>query len=473
MAYPGAEVVVGTDLAGTIVVLQGAGEGAGPQGPAAGRAALRRPPRGARRGPGRGSSRPTPTSASPRPRSSAPARSGTRRSARGRPSTRPSATSTPPAPAARRPPPPRDRLEAVLAKTRIVSPIDGVVIARHGPSRARRSRPASKIVTIADLSRTRVEAELDEFDAGRVRLGDEVRVTAEGYDGKSWRGEGRGDPRRRRRAPAEAAGPRQARGHARPAREDRPARADALEARPARRDPDRLTEDRRRPTGGSDSRGRLTPKRKVSQVSKKGSSAGAPSPTRRRLPWTPRGSATSCGERLALYFRATFLASRGFFVAGFVIYDLWPPPGSPPTLAPAALPALPPRARSPSCSSVAGRRGSRASARGRSCAYRRRRHDRGPGPALGAWPATCPALAARDARSCSWPSRSCSTARPSFRALRGGRRGSRRSAVLPIPFVALVGARRADARALAPGPRSPTRSSGRSWPWCSRRSSRS
>ena len=28
-----------------------------------------------------------------------------------------------------------------------------------------------KIVTVADLSKTRVEAELDEFDAGRVRLG--------------------------------------------------------------------------------------------------------------------------------------------------------------------------------------------------------------------------------------------------------------------------------------------------------------
>ena len=43
-------------------------------------------------------------------------------------------------------------------------------------------------MTVADLSRTRVEAELDEFDSGRVRLGDEVKVTAEGYDRVSWRG---------------------------------------------------------------------------------------------------------------------------------------------------------------------------------------------------------------------------------------------------------------------------------------------
>ena len=78
------------------------------------------------------------------------------------------------------------RLEAVLAKTRIVSPIDGVVIARQAQA-GETLEPGQKIVTIADLSRTRVEAELDEFDAGRVRLNDEVRVTAEGYDGKSWR----------------------------------------------------------------------------------------------------------------------------------------------------------------------------------------------------------------------------------------------------------------------------------------------
>ena len=80
-----------------------------------------------------------------------------------------------------------DRLEAVLAKTRIVSPIDGVVIARHAqPGETLES--GMKILTIADLSRTRIEAELDEFDSGRVLLGEEVRVMAEGYDGKTWRG---------------------------------------------------------------------------------------------------------------------------------------------------------------------------------------------------------------------------------------------------------------------------------------------
>jgi RND family efflux transporter MFP subunit len=80
-----------------------------------------------------------------------------------------------------------DRLAAVLAKTRIVAPIDGVVVTRH--AQAGETLEAGKpIVTIADLSRVRVEAELDEFDSGRVRLDDSVRVTAEGYDGKAWKG---------------------------------------------------------------------------------------------------------------------------------------------------------------------------------------------------------------------------------------------------------------------------------------------
>jgi len=80
-----------------------------------------------------------------------------------------------------------DRLAAVLAKTRIVAPLDGVVIARQ--AQAGETLEAGKpIVTIADLSRVRVEAELDEFDSGRVKLDDQVRVTAEGYDGKAWKG---------------------------------------------------------------------------------------------------------------------------------------------------------------------------------------------------------------------------------------------------------------------------------------------
>jgi len=79
------------------------------------------------------------------------------------------------------------RLEAVVAKNVIVAPIDGVVISRSvHPGESIESGAA--IVTIADLKRTRIEAEVDEFDASRVVLGGRADITAEGYDGRQWRG---------------------------------------------------------------------------------------------------------------------------------------------------------------------------------------------------------------------------------------------------------------------------------------------
>lgn len=78
------------------------------------------------------------------------------------------------------------RLEALVEKTVITAPIAGVVIARH--THAGETLDAGDpIVTIADLSRTRVEAEIDEFDVARVSLGDTVIVEAEGFD-RSWNG---------------------------------------------------------------------------------------------------------------------------------------------------------------------------------------------------------------------------------------------------------------------------------------------
>jgi HlyD family secretion protein len=75
----------------------------------------------------------------------------------------------------------------VLAKTRIVSPIDGVVIARsvEGGQPVESGTP---LVTVANLERTRIEAEVDEFDAARIALGAAVVVSAEGFDGRTWRG---------------------------------------------------------------------------------------------------------------------------------------------------------------------------------------------------------------------------------------------------------------------------------------------
>lgn len=77
------------------------------------------------------------------------------------------------------------RIQAVLAKMRIVSPIDGVVILRSVQA-GEHLEAGEPLVTVADLDLTRVEAEVDEFDAGRVALGAPVRVTAEGYTGQSW-----------------------------------------------------------------------------------------------------------------------------------------------------------------------------------------------------------------------------------------------------------------------------------------------
>jgi len=79
------------------------------------------------------------------------------------------------------------RLEALLAKTRIVSPIDGVVITRSVDA-GEHLEAGSPLLTVADLKRTRVEAEVDEFDAGRVGLGSAVKVSAEGFAGQSWKG---------------------------------------------------------------------------------------------------------------------------------------------------------------------------------------------------------------------------------------------------------------------------------------------
>jgi HlyD family secretion protein len=81
----------------------------------------------------------------------------------------------------------RDRLDALIAKTRITAPIDGVVTARHvQPGEI--VEPGTAVVTIADLNRLRIEAEVDEFDSARVALGASVTITAEGYGPTKWRG---------------------------------------------------------------------------------------------------------------------------------------------------------------------------------------------------------------------------------------------------------------------------------------------
>lgn len=79
-----------------------------------------------------------------------------------------------------------ERLRVTVSKLRIEAPIDGVITARmaHGGETV---TPGSGLVRIARMDRIRLEAEIDEFDLSRVHLGDPVRVRAEGYP-STWMG---------------------------------------------------------------------------------------------------------------------------------------------------------------------------------------------------------------------------------------------------------------------------------------------
>jgi HlyD family secretion protein len=81
-----------------------------------------------------------------------------------------------------------DRYEAESAKYRIVAPIDGVVVTRHVDAGETINATAA-LVTIVDLSRLRIEAEVDEFDIAGIVLKAEASITAEGYPIRRWRGE--------------------------------------------------------------------------------------------------------------------------------------------------------------------------------------------------------------------------------------------------------------------------------------------
>jgi RND family efflux transporter MFP subunit len=81
----------------------------------------------------------------------------------------------------------RDRFDALIAKTRVIAPIDGVVTARHVQA-GEIAGQGTAVVTITDLNRLRIEAEVDEFDTARVTLGASVSITAEAYGPAIWRG---------------------------------------------------------------------------------------------------------------------------------------------------------------------------------------------------------------------------------------------------------------------------------------------
>ena len=79
------------------------------------------------------------------------------------------------------------RLEATIAKTRMVAPISGTVTSRvvNAGQMVDRGDPA---FTVADLDRLRIEGEAHEADADRVTIGAEVEIRADGFPGRSFHG---------------------------------------------------------------------------------------------------------------------------------------------------------------------------------------------------------------------------------------------------------------------------------------------
>ena len=78
------------------------------------------------------------------------------------------------------------RLKTQVDKATVRAPIAGTVTTRFVEAGAYVS-PGAPIVTLVDLTRLRVQAEIGEFDTARVALGAKVTLRAEGY-AQTWRG---------------------------------------------------------------------------------------------------------------------------------------------------------------------------------------------------------------------------------------------------------------------------------------------
>lgn len=78
---------------------------------------------------------------------------------------------------------------AALEKTLVRSPVDGQVLRRHfDPGEMLTPENPEPLLDLADLSRIRVRAEIDELDIRRVREGCAARISCDSYPGKSWSG---------------------------------------------------------------------------------------------------------------------------------------------------------------------------------------------------------------------------------------------------------------------------------------------
>lgn len=78
-------------------------------------------------------------------------------------------------------------VRSLLDKTRVVSPISGTLIERYLDV-GEVVIPEKPIVVVADTGQLRINAEVDETDAGRLQLGDPVAISAYAYPGKVYKG---------------------------------------------------------------------------------------------------------------------------------------------------------------------------------------------------------------------------------------------------------------------------------------------
>ncbi len=78
------------------------------------------------------------------------------------------------------------QLKSLLAKREVRAPIDGRVMERF-TNAGEAVSPGAKVLRLTDLSHTRIEAEVDEFDLSRLHIGSLVEITAEG-NATRWQG---------------------------------------------------------------------------------------------------------------------------------------------------------------------------------------------------------------------------------------------------------------------------------------------
>ncbi|HUO54271.1 MAG TPA: HlyD family efflux transporter periplasmic adaptor subunit [Rhodoblastus sp.] len=82
-----------------------------------------------------------------------------------------------------------DLAAALLDKTIIRSPIDGVILRRQrNAGEAVTNMDPTHIAIVGDVSRLRLRAEVDETDIGHIRVGQRIEAKADAFPGKSFGG---------------------------------------------------------------------------------------------------------------------------------------------------------------------------------------------------------------------------------------------------------------------------------------------